>query len=379
MRNRFFSLGALAVVAAPGCADDVGGGAEPSAATHAAALSAATCEAVFACPAASELGSLRALLPDGVPACLATFHQRDAQERVLARIARSNGALRFDPAAAARCYERVKATCSLGGEAAAACADVLRGAAVDGAPCLDAAACGEGLYCQPRPGQACGVCRPAVPVGGRCRDTLECDPRGVRGSVRCVGPRADGASVCADVAAAPDAPEGAACGLGWTGASAAAEVRCAPGLRCVASSGVFGSSRLTSGVCMRACDGRVDPLGASCGTRVWRHGEGDACDSEGVAGACNPLRRLACQEGACRRVSGAEGEPCLMVGPPDATCDPGLVCRPGPGNGDRARCRRPAGLGEACQSGDGCASGVCLGYPGTCRAPACDAAGPSGN
>jgi CRP-like cAMP-binding protein len=79
---RFLSLGTLAVLAAPGCADDAGGGAEPSATTHAAALSAATCEAVFACPAGSELGALRALLPEGVPACLATFHQRDAQARI---------------------------------------------------------------------------------------------------------------------------------------------------------------------------------------------------------------------------------------------------------------------------------------------------------
>lgn len=377
MRMRFLSLGTLAVLAAPGCADDAGGGAEPSATTHAAALSAATCEAVFACPAGSELGALRALLPEGVPACLATFHQRDAQARVLARIARSNGALRFDPAAAARCYERVKSTCSLRGEAAAACADVLRGAAADGAPCLDAAGCGEGLFCLPRPGEACGVCRPAVPIGGACRGTIECDPRGARGSVRCVGPRADGATVCADVVAAPDAPEGAACGRGWTGPSVVSEVRCGPGLRCGSSSSAYDPSRVGAGVCERACGEGADPLGAGCGARVWRHQEGDECDSEGVAGACNPLRRLACQQGACRRVSGAEGEPCLTVGPPDATCDPGLTCRPGP-NGDRSRCRRPAALGEACRGGDDCASGVCLGYPGTCRAPACDAVNPSG-
>jgi hypothetical protein len=383
MHRLTFPFAFLALAA--GCTPD-DGVASVTLDTVGADTAAAYCRAIFACPTAGDLAETRAIFGDEA-ACRAGYVRAiGAPLTDLVSLARA-GSVRFDGAAARRCFDAIGASCELdAGEAA--CRGVFTGTAAVGASCFVSEQCAGDAWCDhggsaSTPATCPGTCRARLALGAGCTSSAQCTRVGVQESASCGG---DGSGRCVDQRRTRAAAVGQACGTQSVAGNVATLADCQPGLVCVYPSAPTPDGP-DGGTCRRpvadgaACDvggapcagiGRCVPASAGAATGTCQsvtvlHTEGAACDDRRV---CNPARRLACLGGTCRSTgTGGVGTPCTRdYGA--LICDPGFYCQ-GTGLVGEGTCQQQVAVGAACTSHAACTSGECSGSPAVCQAHVC--------
>lgn len=369
-----------------GCSDTLpSGGSDVPIDGFQASLVGTACQALFRCPAAGESALVRELLRDPTN-CTARLSGVGGATRDVADLlaAVRAGTVRYDGAAARRCFDRMSATCvGLDTSLAEMCREVFTGTVAAGGRCHRQEECAGDAWCDHGSGavrECPGTCRPRVALGARCNGDRECTTATASGLSRCAFSGAM-EPVCVEVREGAPAAEGQPCGDIPLGGNAESRVACASGLLC----------RSDAGAETRTCRAPVAPGGAcssdnacaagttcvpsapggarTCQRVVVRHAAGETCDARGMTGACNPLERLACTDGRCALVSdGALGSACLGGGDfSEFYCNAGLYC-----DSATRRCATQKATGQACGSDRECASGECEGEPRVCLARACN-------
>ncbi|WP_157069737.1 hypothetical protein [Sandaracinus amylolyticus] len=342
--NRTMIVGWLALVLA-GCGDDGagapqldGGAMQPSdagaaneAAQFVAAIAAEACESAHAC-LETEVSFEQRLGSD--------TRCRAHVAASIAHVARAvdDGRARFDRARVAACLAAIDAAvCELATPVAweawpAECRAVIAGTIAPNAACDASVECDTGAC-------VCGTCEAYVARGGACEDG-PCAP-----GLQC----ASESLTCEPVAAA--LRRGDACEDFHA---------CSGLLRCV------------DGVCRDGRERRTQARGEPCDAENLLCGLGLECDFDHgsvcvgpleAGAACDDMLEISlCPEGTvCHGIAGearcspplARGEECIGAGRADP-CDVGLWCSYSTG-----RCEPVRALGERCELGEDCHSGVC--------------------
>ncbi len=328
-------------------------------------LSSTLCENLFRCSNNREQGQARLYFGD-LASCtraLARLSNLDLED--LARGV-STGRLRYDPAAARRCLDGFRATCSLELEIGEVCAGVFVGSVPRGGQCFRDEDCAGDSFCVAGSTGCPGTCNPRAPLGASCDHDPDCTR--ASGPSRCFQATSPGTTNrCVQVVGGPAAAAGQPCGAIPQGATRVIETPCAPGLSC--QTGIDGSEgtcrlAIAEGQARRSSDvcapGMVC-MGGACTRITVRMAAGEACSVGGFPEVCSPFANLRCEAGRCVSIgNGTLGSSCQSGDIYDLIgCNTGLYCER---STQRCTTRNPPGSrcerGAQCSTGE-CRSGVC--------------------
>ncbi len=383
---RTFSTSLLMLAASLGCSPAPEGSATSiTPDTYPSESAAAVCRLFFSCPINGLFEEFRLRFVDEAT-CRATYLRAlDADTADLVTLARGTS-VRFDPAAARRCFDGIVRACSLR-DPNGACESIFVGTIALGGACRRQEQCAGDAYCDTGDdvdrGPTCpGTCRARVALGAVCTSSAQCTRVGVQGNAVCEP--FESTTRCIDQRETNTAGVGQPCAGSVTSGNVETFANCQAGLTCVLSA-TSGMLPPTTGTCRApiALGAECSPMGPGCagaaqcrptgpgsvtgtcqGITV-QNTAGQPCDSSRL---CNSLRYLVCRDGTCQSVgTGAVGTPCA-IGTEVFLCNAGLYCDT---SGTSFTCQPKLDAGMPCRDRDACVSGACSGEPRVCQMNIC--------
>lgn len=379
---RTFSTSLLVLAASLGCSPAPEGSSSTiTLDTLPTETATAFCHVLFSCPVNGDAAGFRLLFGDEATCRANYIRSIGASFTDLVSLARA-GSVRFDPAAARRCFDGIVSACSLR-NSGPACDTTFVGTVAIGGACRRQEQCAGDAYCDTGSGPTCpGTCRARVALGAACTSSTQCTRVGVQGNAVCSFDAMN--SRCVDQRETFTAAVGQPCDSRSRSGNVETSANCQSGLVCDHSAPA-GMPTPEVGTCRApiAVGAACSPTGTNCAGPAQcrptapdlttgtcqaitvQNAAGQPCDTSRL---CNPLRYLVCRDGTCQSSgTGAVGTPCAGdIGA--LICNAGLYCDT---SGTARTCQPKLAVGMPCSSSEACVSGACSGEPRVCQMNIC--------